>query len=280
MTGMDLREELEGAIGDGPPLPAPEVRLAAGRAALRRRRAVLAAGTVGAVVALVLPVAVLAGGTSTSGREVPPAVPSPSESSRVELFERGQSAPLTVDRLTRRLDVEEGVVVHERVDDVVPGIGGWSAALDVAQGDRRYWVVLAWDETRADVHYDEVEPGRTGLSGWAGSYLPELERRYAPGRAPSQRVPGLAWEEDRFVATGATQVLEQRSPVDLGERFAPERAVTGAALVDLDGLRVLVLYRQLPGVRGQVISREDVGDRDLEAALAWTGEMYDAEVGR
>lgn len=271
---MDLHDELETAIGHGPALPPPEVRLAAGRTALRRRRAVLAAGTAGAVAAIVLPVAVLAGGTSTSGREVPPAVPSPSESSRVGPSQPREGAPVDIDRTTRELVVDQGAVVNARVDDVVPGIVGWSAALDVSQADRRYWVVLAWDETRGDVRYDEAEPGRTGLAEWSETYLPELERLYAPGRAPSQRVPGLAWEGDRFVATGATRVLEQRSPVDLGERFAPDEAVTGAAMVDLDGLRILVLYRQLPGVRGQLVSREDVGDRDLEAALVWASEMY------
>jgi hypothetical protein len=277
MEGMNLQQELERAIGEGPALPLPGERLAAGRRALRRRRAGVAAAAAAAVVAVVVPVAVVAGGIPTSGREPTPAGPSPSQTSRTDGLQYQQSVPVDVDRLTRRLVLEEGVVVDERVDDVARGIVGWSAALDLTQGDRRYWVVLVWDETRADVHYDEVEPGRTGLSAWAETYLPALERKYAPGRAPSRPVPGLSWEGDRFVATGSTEVVEQRSPVDLGEGFAPDEAVTGAAVVDLDGFRMLVLYRELPGAGGQLLTNEDIGDRDLDAALALERETY-AEV--
>jgi hypothetical protein len=276
---MNLHDELERSIGAGPPAPPPTARLSDAHAALRRRRLALATGAAVALAAVVLPVAVLTGGTPSSGREVRPAAPSPSASSRVELFEPGESAPLDVDPVTRRLVLEKGAVVNARVDGVARDIVGWSAALDITQGDRRYWVVLAWDETRVDMHYDEVEPGRSGLADWADFYVPRLEKRYAPGRAPSERVPGLSWEGDRFVATGDTQVLDQRSPVDLGERFAPDGATTGAALVDLGGLRLLVLYREVPGSRGQVIASEDVGDRDLGRALAWAREKYDSEVG-
>jgi hypothetical protein len=276
MGGMNLQQELERAIGEGPALPLPQERLAAGRRALRRRRAWVAAGTAAAVAAVVLPVAVVVGDLAPTGREVPPAAP-PSGAASATLGTE-ESVPVDVERLTRRLVLAEGAVVEQQVDGVVEGIVGWSTALDLTQGNRRYWAVLAWDETRADVHYDEVEPGRSGFAEWVDSYVPQLERKYAPGRAPSQRVPGLTWDGDRFVATGDTRILDQQSPAGLGEGFAPDEAVTGAALVDLDGYRLLVLHRQLDGADGQLLTRDDVGDRDLAAALAWVGRTYDAEL--
>jgi DNA-directed RNA polymerase specialized sigma24 family protein len=51
---LDLREQLDEAIGHGPPLPPPERRLAAGRGAVRRRRMLVAAGAATAVAAVVL----------------------------------------------------------------------------------------------------------------------------------------------------------------------------------------------------------------------------------
>ncbi len=53
---MDLRERIDQAMDPGPPLPPPERRLAAGRAALHGRRTRIATGAVGAVLVVVLPV--------------------------------------------------------------------------------------------------------------------------------------------------------------------------------------------------------------------------------
>lgn len=69
---MDLREQLDQAIGHGPALPPPEQRLAAGRAAVRRRRTLVALGAAAAVVAVVVPVAALGGTQSGSPRDLGP----------------------------------------------------------------------------------------------------------------------------------------------------------------------------------------------------------------
>ena len=64
---MDIQWELENAIGNGPDLPPPTERLVAGRAALRRRRWVVGAGTAAVVAALVVPAVALSVGPAERG---------------------------------------------------------------------------------------------------------------------------------------------------------------------------------------------------------------------
>ena len=61
MKSMDIREQLDQAIGHGPPLPPPEQRLAAGRTAVRHRRIRRATGAAAVLVAAALPIAVMHG---------------------------------------------------------------------------------------------------------------------------------------------------------------------------------------------------------------------------
>ncbi len=63
---MNLQQELDRAIGHGPALPTPEERLAAGRAALRRRRAAVGAGVVAVLVAVAAPFALGVGDDARS----------------------------------------------------------------------------------------------------------------------------------------------------------------------------------------------------------------------
>ena len=73
---MDLQEQLDRAIGHGPPLPAPEERLLAGRIAARRRRSRMVAGSVLGAVAVALPVALSLSLAGTSDSQPAPAGPS------------------------------------------------------------------------------------------------------------------------------------------------------------------------------------------------------------
>ncbi len=61
MKSMDIREQLDQAIGHGPPLPPPEQRLAAGRTAVRHRHIRMAAGAAAVLGAAVLPIATMHG---------------------------------------------------------------------------------------------------------------------------------------------------------------------------------------------------------------------------
>lgn len=70
---MDLRERLDQAIDDGPPLPPPERRLEAGRAAVRRRHVRATVGATSALVGVAVTMAMLVGSPGSSPAELRPA---------------------------------------------------------------------------------------------------------------------------------------------------------------------------------------------------------------
>lgn len=186
---MDLREELDRSIGEGPPLPPPQLRLAAGRSALRRRRVVVGAAAAATALALVLPVSLTVGRLADRGAEIQPATPGVTDTSSpgAEQFVPRQGAPIDIDRTTRELVFEPGAVVEQRTDGVAGDIAGQSASVVIAFEGRTYWVVLAWDERRADVVYDEAgdNPGAT-FDEFVAENLPKLKRAYAVERGGSK----------------------------------------------------------------------------------------------
>lgn len=276
---MDLQRELERDLGHGPSLPTPQQRLAAGRRALRRRRIAVATGVAGVAAAVALPVAILVGGTSTAGRDVAPVAPSPSRSIADDGLRLESAVPVSVGRKTFDLVFEDDATVERRIDGVARGIVGWSAALEISQGERYYWVLVGWDELGSDLVYDEVDPGRSGFEDWVAAGVPKLERQYAPGRARSAEGLDLQWDGERFVGSGGVEVVEQRAGIDLGEEFAPAGATTAAALVDLSGYRLLALYRELPGVDGQILTFEELPTDDLEQSLEEMRQRYQTRPG-
>lgn len=139
---MDLRDQLDRAIPEGPALPDPATRLATGRAALRRRRR----ATVGAGAAAVLLVAVgpFALRDSTSpDRDGAPAAPA---TGSADGWEPAVRAGAHVDTDTGRLVIEPEAVVLQRVDDLYPGKGTRSVALDVRYEGRRWWLAFEWSD--------------------------------------------------------------------------------------------------------------------------------------
>src|SRR3954471_6858295 len=78
---MDLQEQLDRAIGQGPPLPPPERRLEAGRAAVRRRRTRAATAVVAVAVTVMASATALTLSRPTAHDAVGPAV-SPSSATR------------------------------------------------------------------------------------------------------------------------------------------------------------------------------------------------------
>jgi hypothetical protein len=134
---MDLREQLEREIGDGPPLPPPETRLRAGRRALRRRRAlvVVAAAGAAALIGAGAPL-VLAQGGPTRG-------PAPVDTPTVEREEWdrwAENGGFGFD-LGGHLRFSRDAVVHERRDGVLPGPRA-STALDLTFDGSRTWHVI------------------------------------------------------------------------------------------------------------------------------------------
>ncbi len=131
---MNLQQKLDRAIGHGPALPTPEQRLAAGRAALRRRRASVGAGVAAVLVAVAAPFALGLGGDARS----PGVTDSPSTTPTGAIAEAWiEDGGFRFD-LGGTLEFSPDAVVHERRDDVVSG-APLSVALDMTFDGERTW---------------------------------------------------------------------------------------------------------------------------------------------
>lgn len=272
MTGMDLQQELERAIGDGPALPSAGERLAAGRRRLRRRRAGVAAAAAAAVVAVVVPVAALAGGALTSGVD-PLGTPSATQDAVPGVEEPWRD---TYARYTQHgdLEIRPGATVLDRVDGYLDGTR-WtrSVALELRHEGVVRWVTAEWRRGQSSSGW--TEPG----GDWTDFYEWVVDEASNYG-GDGGRAVGLLWDGDGLVASSDTEILEQRRDVDLGPRVAAESEQTGAALVEIEGERMLVLYRQAPGEEGQLLAvlRNDDA-RTLDELVAWAREHYESGKG-
>lgn len=273
MSGMDLQQALEDAIDDGPALPPPVERLAAGRRALRRRRVGLAAGAAAVVVAVVVPVAALAGGRLTSGVE-PLGSPTPTSDGAPGFEEPWRD---TYARYTRKgeLEIRPGAEVLDRVDDHLAGTR-WtrSVALELRYEGVVRWVTAEWRRGQSSSGWTEPGGDWTDFREWVAQEA--ADQGADPGRAVE-----LGWDGDGLVASEDVEILEQRADVDLGPAFpAEEGERTGAALVVVAGDRMLVLFRQAPGEEGRVIAvlRND-RETTLDGLLDWARARFESGEG-
>lgn len=137
---MNITEDLERAIGTGPPLPAPAARLAAGKSAVRRRQ--LAGGA--AAVALI---GILGATTGTADlldrdRKSDPdqfvVVPDPDLPIDPDALQPGQPVGYDEDgRLVRR---GPGIEVTRMIEDPVDLDGAENAMLEATYGGMTQWI--------------------------------------------------------------------------------------------------------------------------------------------
>jgi hypothetical protein len=151
---MDLREQLDQAIGDGPPLPTPEQRLAAGRAAARRRRTGVAVCGVAAVVAVVLPLAGLGWSRSSGPDQLGPAT-APSRATDSPPPTEPTDAPDIGDSGARALQVE----VVDGVPDLVGHPAGVTIGPVVRGGERAFGLEVRLARERSFVLLLQDAPG-------------------------------------------------------------------------------------------------------------------------
>lgn len=289
---MDLHDELENAIGHGPTLPTPQERLAAGQAALRRRRALVSVGAAAAVAAVVLPLAVLAGGGATSGTApspaAPPSVAAPAPSPSAATEEPTEPAPQRWQRWESirysaegQLEIRPGVEVLDRVDGYLSASPRWehSVAMEVRRDGTVHWVSAEWDsETGSSSGSTEANDGWVDFRAWVASQTAVN----VPGKPdPGNGYPDLVFVEEDGSLAGhpGTTVLEQRQDLGFPENFAPAGAPTAAAVVERDGVRYLVLYRLIDGASDLIPVPAAGHGETLDALLAWARGRYESGEG-
>ena len=160
-TDIDWQRELDAAFPTTPDEPVGTY-VAAGHRAVRRRRLTAVAAGLGAAAVVVGTAWGVAPGRGPSSTEAPaagassatstPSAPptsaaesSPSPTQPSSVFPWGKGEPPA--RSTQAgLEIREGAVVHERRDDLFPGKGTESVALDISFAGKRWWMSLEWDE--------------------------------------------------------------------------------------------------------------------------------------
>jgi hypothetical protein len=275
---MDLRDELEQAIGHGPALPPPEVRLRAGQAALRRRRLAVGAGVLAVASALVAPFAA-SGGIGSRGVDpaspisrptAPPDVPLNLEADGVtpEPDRRRYTAHTypwrrdTVAAIDFGGDeplIRPGANVIDRRDDLFPGSDSHSVALVIRFEGQRYWVAMDWTEGGGTIGQD--------VAGEVFDSFDEFVSDFVTG-GPTTQGPPVGPDEE------ADQELEV-TVVDGVPQLAsgpPGSLVIGPVVRDRD--RAYGLQVRLEGKRSFVLllHAEDDGWRVHRLVTAAPGE--------
>ena len=248
--------------------------------------AAVAALTAGAVVAVLAPVAALAGGAATGGA-VPTPVAPPSDSSQGpgEVPRAAETSyppqPWRGRDYVRytpdgELEIRPGVEVLHRVDDYLAGTR-WvrSVALEIRFRGEVSWVDAsqlrnghsssgwsepsdAWADFRAWVA-DQAAANGVGEPLAGGGYPPLVEVR---GDGTFGELPGAT-------------VLAQQADPELPASFAPASETTGAAYVERDGTRYLVLSRP-----GDLVVVPAAGHgASLGELLAWARQRYESGEG-
>lgn len=290
----DLSRRFDASFGDGPPgAPVDEV-VAAGRGALRRRRAATWGGAL-AVLAVVGLGGVLAqtgapgsgdelvaGGTSDSASAEPSDEPSdgPSDEPTAETeppsystdapasWGKGQLAGYVDDEVV----VREGLTVTEVAQDPLglePAVSSTALAIEETDG-KRSWRYLLWTDGETPRHAQESSTVPAwSFEEWLEAYA--VDTVEAIGRDLVTFGPGQTLE-----AGAGTTILEQRPDPDLPAPFAaPASARTAVAQVERDGLTWFVLARELEGERDYVATplSAQTGD-DIDSFLELATERY------
>ncbi|WP_110240553.1 hypothetical protein [Nocardioides gilvus] len=270
-----LHEQLDRAIGDGPPLTPIDNHVRAGRRALRRRRA--ATGVAGLAATAVL---------ATGWYAISPSTPSDSDrlavdplSSNTPSASQSATAPAQAPWAERELiryvdgelQVRPKVVVHEHIKNpysyASPGL---SDALDVTWKGKRQWLLINRDPVSGG-----ASSATTPDNGWASfaAYVSDQVSGTGSGWPDTMRIT----DQGEVVPTAGTQVFDRTDGLDFGPSFAPQGATSGAAIVSPAGEdgRYFVVWRVLDGAFDVLtLGPDEVADQTLDELVAYASVEY------
>lgn len=244
---MSIAEELDRAIGHGPGHRPIEERIAAGRRAVRRRRAVGAVASLAVVAALGGTAWALAdGGSRTSGEVNPPiateAPPSPSKTAPPAKVPWEDDTPIRY--LHGELQIRPGVVVHQHIENPYgyqpPQL---SDALDLTYQGQRQWVLADKDKNGYGYTSSVPSNGWANFEAWVADQVDA-----AAGSEDGWPETVRLTDRGQIVAAPGSEVLQRTDDPRLGGSFAPPGTPTGAAVVRAgDGQSYFVVWRVIDG---------------------------------
>ncbi|MCH1866223.1 hypothetical protein [Nocardioides sp. CFH 31398] len=290
--GIDWERELDRAIAPGGDRP-PSDFVAPGRRALRRRRTAVSAASA-AAVAVVVGLGSLVGGSAGLVGEPPAGIgvaedPSqgPSEGGTVDRVEDGPTRGGAADlRMSCRMwDAEphparydgrgtlclaEGAEVLERVPDPLGyGSAGKSVGLHLAVDGGEQFALATW---RPDDRSQVSDRAAGELSDWLPAQVAAQRDRDVDAAAEGW----VSLTDDGEMVAGPGVDLVELVEVDLGPGFAPDGVSSWAAELRVDGVRELVLLRNLAD--GTEVVRQSGDFATFEAFVADAEERY-PEIG-
>lgn len=277
-----LDEQIERSFGVGPEHRPIEERIAAGRRALRRRRAAAAVASVGVVAVIGTAVAVALPGAddSSTGRmaTTPSATTSASAEDPGETAEPTPSAtPWQRNQLARyaddgTLEIRPGVQVNERIANPF----GYdrpsrSVGLDVTwQGDR-VWTIV--EITPRGASYGTSVPSN-GWASFADWVADQSGSTVVNGGWPDTVVLD---PDGQVVAASGAEIRQRTDDPQLGDDFAPPGTPTGAALVVVESSPpdYFVVWRVVDGELDViVVPPQDVVGATFQELLAYARSQY------
>lgn len=310
----DIRRAIERSIGEGPEQPAPELLLARGRRALRRRR-LTEAGSALAAGAVIVTVTILsahgspgratprpvdpASATATTRASEPTATPSTRAAARFPapdaafIRDRGLTADWAVSQREDGLHVSPGIIVNQFEDDpwgVRPG--AWSVALVYRLHGVTYWYTGYIDASYGGSS-TSIPAAQAGLplAAWVRRAKADLYREHGGGggrprgtaATPDGGWPGITDLQlvrldagsERLRPLDAVTLLSQRAHPDLPSSWARPGDRSAAAEVRFEGRRYYVLTRATGGGAPQYIAVPAAdGGATLDDFLALARQRY------
>jgi len=278
---MNISEELERSFGDGPPPPPVEIRVAAGRRALVRRR--VATGVAGFAAAAALATGWYAvGADDVRGTSYPATQPTPTtaQDPATETTERAWQRGELVRYVDGALQVRPGVQVHEHIvnpyDLTPPSL---SDALDVTWRGKRLWLTIESRPAPRGVTSSTSTPS----NGWAS--FADYVADQTDGNGYSESGWPETFELDvtgRVVPTPGTTVFNRTDDPRLGPTFAPPGATTGAAVVSVEGDpdSYFVVWRVIDGTLDVITTPpDDVVGATFDELLSYARAQYASGAG-
>jgi hypothetical protein len=276
---MLLREEIERSFGDGPAHPSLELRVEAGRRALRRRRIASAAAVLGVVA--VLGTAYAAAGPGLPGRATgqvavePSQTPSPSNAEPAGGAWQDDTPIRYVDG---ELQIRPGVVVHQHIENPYGYAPPKSSdALDLTYKGQREWTLA--ELTRKGYGYTSSVPS----NGWASfeDWVADQVGTAVPGDDGWPETVRLT-AAGEVVASDGSEILQRTDDPRFGDSFAPPGTPTGAAVVRAaeDGVGYFVVWRVIDGQLDVITTPpRDVVGATFQELLSYARGQYSSGEG-
>lgn len=259
MTDLpDLSALLDEAIGDGPPLRSALEPLAAGKRAVRRRKATASFGLALCLVAVVFALSM----QNTAPRTAPSQIATQTPTKAAEPTPKPKSVLRWQKEEFARYSSSESWVINPKarvrrtIQDPSQEPGLSSLGLDLNLGGTRYFVlVYAWSPSQSGASFDAVSADDRDFETWLADMV-ELQSGSTPAVA-------LAFEGKRLVALDPSmRILAQVANPDLPANFSAQTTKTAAAEITLSGKIQYALVRDFGEKTPDVITWPDTDGLD------------------